>query len=270
MMLGSAVFPAFGMEKTPSQALIEQLTVSFALYGKRNEAVLNELTAADEALGEKWKQIMDLWKSPVTVREELPDGLPGDDSLCLVVLGFQLNPDGSMRDELIERLKVTLAASEKYPQAVIVCTGGGTAANDPTATEAGKMAEWLKEHGVAPSRILAEERSLTTAQNAVFTLDLLKERCPRVTGIAVITSDYHVPTGALLFSAEAILRNSSVRVLGNAACATATKALPALFQAAALIELSGNMRTAYEIYCRTYDIHAIPPVTEEERPGSDG
>lgn len=50
----------------------------------------------------------------------LPDGLPDTDELCIVVLGFQLNPDGSMRDELINRLNVALRSAEKYPNAYIV------------------------------------------------------------------------------------------------------------------------------------------------------
>ena len=50
--------------------------------------------------------IMTLWKTANTdlvVREGvLPDGLPGTDALCILALGFQLNPDGTMRDELLQ------------------------------------------------------------------------------------------------------------------------------------------------------------------------
>jgi hypothetical protein len=94
----------------------------------------------DHLLGEKWERIMDLWETPITVNAELPDSLPEDDTLCLVVLGFQLNSDGTIKEELEERLKVALSNSEKYPNAYIVCTGGGTATENPDATEAGRMA----------------------------------------------------------------------------------------------------------------------------------
>ena len=167
-----------------------------------------------------------------------------------------------MREELIQRLKVMLAASEKYPQAVIVCTGGGTAADDPSATEAGRMAEWLKAQGVDPSRLIVEDHSLTTAQNAVFTFDLLAEKAPRVKQIAVISSDYHIATGTLLFGAEAILRDSDIAVVGNAAWPAPSGSLSAMFQAGALIELSGDVETAFEIYYETYDIHELPPLHE--------
>ena len=243
-----------------AQSQIERAVVSYAATGARDEQALAALASLDPALGEKWGRIMDLWEAPVSVNDRLPDGLPEDDSLCLVALGFQLNPDGTMRDELVERLKVLLAASEQYPNAVIVCTGGGTAADDPAATEAGRMAEWLESQGVDPARVIVEDRSLTTAQNAIYTFDLLAERSPQVKQIAIISSDYHIATGTLLFGAEAILRDSEIEVVSNAAWQAPGGTLSAMFQAGALIELSGDVETAFEIYYDTYDIHELPPL----------
>jgi hypothetical protein len=242
---------------------IERAVVSYAANGTRDEEALSALASLNPSLGEKWMRIMDLWETSVTVNEALPDGLPDDDSLCLVGLGFQLNPDGTMREELVERLKVMLAASEKYPNAVIVCTGGGTAADDQTATEAGRMAEWLEAHGVNPSRLIVEDHSLTTAQNAIYTFNILSERYPQVKQIALISSDYHIATGTLLFGAEAILRGSAIEVVSNASWHAPGGTLSAMFQAGALIELSGDVETAFEIYYETYDIHELPPLHQE-------
>ena len=243
---------------SPAQELIERLVVSHAAYGGRDTEALDELSAADPVLAEKWEQIMDLWEAPVTVNAELPDDLPADNTLCLVVLGFQLNPDGTIRPELEERLKVALAASRQYPQALIVCTGGGTAANNPDATEAGRMAEWLEANGVDPARILVENRSLTTAQNAAYTFEMLANQAPQVDRIAIISSDYHIATGVLLFGAVSILRDSPVMIVSNASWHAPSGSLSAMFQAGALIELSGDMETAFEIYYETYDIHELP------------
>lgn len=254
------LFPAAAEEalQISVQSQIERAVVSYAATGTKDEQALKRLANLDPILGEKWTRIMDLWEAPVSVNAQLPDGLPEDDSLCLVALGFQLNPDGTMREELIERLKVLLAASEKYPKAVIICTGGGTATDDPTATEAGRMAEWLKLQGVDSARVIAEDRSLTTAQNAIFTLDLLAERQPQVKQIAIVSSDYHIATGTLLFGAEAILRDSEIEVVSNAAWHAPSGTLSAMFQAGALIELSGDVETAFKIYYETYDIHELP------------
>ena len=247
-------------EQPAAQALIERIVISYAACGETDEEAMNALSAANPVLSDKWTRILDQWRTPVPVNEALPDGLPDDDTLCLVALGFQLNPDGTMRDELIKRLKVLLAASEKYPHAVIVCTGGATAQNEPTATEAGRMAEWLRYRGVDSARIIVEDKSLTTAQNAIFSFDLLKARCPQVSQIAIISSDYHIETGALLFTAEAILRDSPITVASNAALHTAGDALSKMFQAGALIELAGDTNTAFSIYYGTYHIHDLPPL----------
>ncbi|MER1992504.1 MAG: YdcF family protein [Eubacteriales bacterium] len=254
-----------------SQDIIEEMAVYYGTYGSeadsRIEALLRELEALDPAAAASWTRIMDLWRSvqtelPITLNV-LPDGLPETDELCLVVLGFQLNPDGSMREELVERLRVALACAEKYPKAWIVCTGGGTAAEDPAATEAGRMAEWLIGNGVAPERVIVENQSLTTAQNAIYTFDILEKHYPQVSRVAIISSDYHIATGTLLFGAEAILRaggdgHEPVRIAANAAWHAPSGMLSMMFQAGALIELSGDVETAFDIYYETYDIHELP------------
>ena len=247
-----------------------EMVINYGAYGEeaadRNAELLAKIQALNPANAEKWKQIMELWRSVnsgLEIHEGiLPDGLPDTEELCIVALGFQLNPDGSMREELTERLKVVLASAEKYPKAVIVCTGGGTAAENEQATEAGRMAEWLITNGVNPERIIAEDGSQTTAQNAIFTLDRLEEDCPQIRQLAIVSSNYHIATGTLLFEAESILRSDDpeqrIRVVSNAAYKEPSGNLPVMFQAGALIELSGDEELAYEIYYDTYEIHELP------------
>ena len=170
-----------------------------------------------------------------------------------------------MKPELLERLRVVLKSARKYPNAFIVCTGGGTAAENESATEAGKMAEWLIENGIAAERVIVEDKSLTTAQNAIYTFDILTERYPQVKELVIISSDYHIATGTLLFEAEAILLAEkagaeTVHVVSNAAWKAPSGSLSTMFQAGALIELSGDVNTAFEIYYETYDIHELPPL----------
>ena len=128
------------------------------------------------------------------------------------------------------------------------------------------MAEWLIENGIAPERVIVEDRSLTTAQNAIYTLDILAEKFPQVTQLAIVSSDYHIATGALLFGAEAILRAEkaeaqTISVVSNAAWRAPSGTLSTMFQAGALIELSGDVDTAFEIYYETYDIHELPQLS---------
>ena len=265
-----------GNQRT-SREIIKELTVYYGHYGNEADGktaeLLDELTAVDPVAGAKWRGIMQLWKTVNTgleIHENiLPDGLPETDELCLVVLGFQLNPDGSMRNELTERLKVAKASAEKYPNALIVCTGGGTASRNPDATEAGEMAKWLTANGVDAQRVIVEDQSLTTAQNAFYTYQILTEQYPQVKQLAIISSDYHIATGTLLFGAEATLKaeeagKETMTVVSNAAWHAPSGTLSTMFQAGALIELSGNIETAFEIYYETYDIHDLPAPDKEE------
>ena len=173
------------------------------------ECLLYELTEIDPAKGETWASIMDYWtyvnEDMVLYPDVLPDGLPQDNSLCIVVMGYALSSDGSMRAELIGRLEAALASAQKYPNAYIACTGGGTAKNNKSVTEAGKMAQWLKNRGVDESRIIVENRSLSTVTNAINTCRILATEYPRVTHLALITSDYHLPRSCLLFYTQAVL-----------------------------------------------------------------
>ena len=259
--------------KRSTQEIIEEMVVDYGSYGdeadRQVKALLKEMKAADKDAASRWERIMALWKSSntaLTINYDEPTaGLPDTDELCFVVLGFQLNPDGSMRDELLARLTVALRCAQRYPNALLVCTGGGTAAEDETATEAGRMADWLIENGVDPGRVIVEDKSVTTAQNAIYTFDILEKSYPQVKELVIVSSDYHIATGTLLFGAESILRASSageetVQVVSNAAWKAPSGTLSTMFQAGALIELSGDVETAFEIYFDTYDIHELPPL----------
>ena len=116
--------------------------------------LLEQLKAIDPEQAEDWTAILSAWSSAcndlVIHPDVLPDGLPEDDSLCIVVLGYRLDPYGRMLPELIGRLELALNAANQYPNAHIICTGGGTASEQPNATEAGQMARWLKQQGVDP------------------------------------------------------------------------------------------------------------------------
>ena len=191
-------------------------------------ALVQELKEADPALGVTWAGIMDYWQyanREMPINAALPDDLPQDDSLCLVVLGFQLLYDGDMAPELLGRCELALRCAQQYPNAYIAVTGGGTAAGDRTVTEAGVMADWLAAQGIAPERIIREDTSLTTDQNASNTCAILMRDYPQVSQLAILSSDYHIPLGCTMFTEAALLsgyHNGEVpyTVVSNAAWPT--------------------------------------------------
>lgn len=209
--------------------IIRQMVQTYGNSPEKGKTVLTplleELSEVSPESAEKWESIMDYWiyanQDMALNFESLPDDLPDDDSLCIIVLGYQLNADGSVRPELEGRLQTALAAARQYPNAVVLCTGGGTASNNHSVTEAGEMANWLCVNGIASQRILVEDQSLSTVQNAKFSYSLLKGACPQVQSVVIATSDYHIPWGAVLFESQFLLAEEapSVHVVSNAAYA---------------------------------------------------
>ncbi len=229
--------------------------------------LLEEMAMGDPEAARKWNYIMDRWHTLDTRVEVeigvLPDGLPDTDELCIVVLGYQLNANGSMKSQLQERLKVALKSAKKYPNAYVLCTGGGTAAKKKDATEAGQMSAWLKKQGIKKDRIIVEKGSHTTAGNAMLSLKILQNDYPQVKQLAIVSSDYHVRVGVLLFEAESMLRaepgeEPSLQVVSCAGCKTKTKELSTQYRAGGLIELAGNGKAASALYQNAYNMKKYP------------
>lgn len=211
------------------EELVMEMLTYYVYYRDRAETDIARLCAEigqdDPALGNAWEDVMSYWawadQQLEVTPDILPDGLPEDDSLCIVVLGYALNPTGSMKNELIGRLEVALASATKYPNAYILCTGGGTASKNSKKTEAGQMAAWLKKHGIDKDRIIIEDDSLSTIQNAQYSCRILAESYPQVQNIAIISSDYHVARGCVYFNTHAVLdayerSTEPLQILGNA------------------------------------------------------
>lgn len=211
------------------------------------ECLLYKLEETHPYRAQDWSSIMDYWyyvnEDMTLYPNVLPDGLPQDDTLCIVVMGYALNPDGSMKDELIRRLETALASAQKYPNAYIVCTGGGTAKENKSRTEAGQMSRWLLNNGIAKERIIVEDQSLSTIANAINTCKILANEFPLVTHLAIVTSDYHIPRSCLLFHAQATLTASQgaplLCVAANAAYPTVRNTESVETQAENLAQLVG-------------------------------
>lgn len=196
----------------------------------RLEPVFAALETEDPAMATLWRDISNYVAKAAGdgfVMESLHTDLPQNESLAIVVLGFQLNADGTMPPELLARCETALAAAEQYPKAYLCLTGGGTAAANREATEADVMGDWFISQGVDSARIIIENRSLTTDQNAAFCCDIFAESYPQIKNVVLVSSDYHVPLGCTMFAQAAMLHawenNSALpyTVVANLACETA-------------------------------------------------
>lgn len=227
------------------------------------EELLLRLESIDPVQAELWDGIIDYWdyvndEMPV-YDEVLPEDLPDDDTMCIIVLGFELNDDGTMQDELLGRLETALSCSGQYPEAYVLCTGGGTARENDQVTEAGLMGEWLIEHGLDKDRLIIEDQSHTTAQNALFSYDILREDYPQVDSIVLVSSHYHIPWGTLLF--EAAFRKTAaeqntpeIHVISNCAYPILNEKYKDVlrFETGGMLQLIEEDMMGYEYYSDTY------------------
>lgn len=233
------------------------------------ETLLEYITSADPGQGALWQKIMEDWRwvnEEMEVHKDvLPDGLPQDDSLCIVILGYGLRDDGSMKEELIDRLVVGMASAMKYPNAWVCVTGGPTA--DLTDdTEAGQMAAWLEEKGLAPERIIREKKALSTTANARNVCKILRAQYPQVNSVAVVSSDYHIPWGVSMFTTASHYAQYNgeyaIRVVGNAANTTGKTTNTMGYQAkgiSSLTKIPYDGESVPALYVTETTVVTLPP-----------
>lgn len=194
------------------------------------ERCLRNLESESPAQGAMWRQIMSDWDrlnhSGFASSRSLRDDLAQDDSLCIVVFGYGLNQNGSMKPELYDRLNVALQAARQYPNAYIAVTGGETS-GVKGISEAAVMAIWLMNNDVSEDRIILEKKSLSTTENAQNTCGQLNQKYPRIKQLAVVTSDYHIALAATVLQtactySEAMQGGREMTVVAGASCATST------------------------------------------------
>jgi uncharacterized SAM-binding protein YcdF (DUF218 family) len=89
-----------------------------------------------------------------------------------------------------EPMSVVPGLAQRYPQAKIVISGG-TDLSTPGPSEAAVIKKYYVSFGIPADRIVIEEGSQTTAENASFTAKLL-DPGPH-THWLLITSPYHMP-----------------------------------------------------------------------------
>lgn len=108
----------------------------------------------------------------------------------LVVLGAAVH--GSTPSlSMAHRLEGALGYLEAYPDSIAIVSGGQ--GNGEDISEAQAMYDWLTAHGVAPERVIMENRSTSTMENLEFSYRIIRERGDEPEGnVAIVSSGYHL------------------------------------------------------------------------------
>lgn len=112
---------------------------------------------------------------------------------AIVVLGAPLSPTGALSQVLEERIDAAVALYRAGGGRHMVASGGTT--NSAPRAEAAAIAEGLRAAGIAD--VLVEDRSLSTAQNARFSAELLAPLGVRT--VWIVTQPFHAKRAARLF-----------------------------------------------------------------------
>jgi uncharacterized SAM-binding protein YcdF (DUF218 family) len=105
---------------------------------------------------------------------------------AIVILGYGLNSDGTMRTILRRRVLTGLTVAQFFPQSPIIVTGGNP---QNGRTEASQMRNMLMLLGFPANRIIVEDKANSTVQNARFSVPLAKDA--GTSGIILVTSTTH-------------------------------------------------------------------------------
>lgn len=102
-------------------------------------------------------------------------------------------------NEAAERLTAGTALAKRFPEARLVFSGGSAKVFHRGETEAAGAKRLFARLGIAPERLLLEDRSRNTAENAAFTRDLVQPQ-PGERWL-LVTSAFHMPRAVGCFRA---------------------------------------------------------------------
>ena len=107
---------------------------------------------------------------------------------CIIVLGNKLLPNGDLSQTLINRLDKTFELYNTGNYDYIIVSGGKVDNNE--YTEAYQMKRYLIKLKIPANKIIKEERSRDTIENAVECQKIIDNL--DVQEITIVTSDFHL------------------------------------------------------------------------------
>jgi len=113
----------------------------------------------------------------------------------IVIFGAVVRPDGSPSASLLRRIGFGLEAAGEYLDAPILCSGGVCR---PGPSEASIMAKVLLARGVAPERLVLDEKSLSTLDNVAATVAQVEAGGHPF--VVACSDGYHLPRIRLLLA----------------------------------------------------------------------
>ncbi|WP_232232631.1 YdcF family protein [Cupriavidus sp. amp6] len=136
----------------------------------------------------------------------------GSPAKAILILGSG-TPHCTASPTLVARLNDGLALARRWPAARVVVSGGQDFGL--RCSEADIMADYLTAHGMAPDRLIREDRSTSTEDNMRFSRRLLEQQgVSAADPLILVTSDFH------LMRAKRIAHKAGFQVVSGVGAAT--------------------------------------------------
>lgn len=135
---------------------------------------------------------------------DFPTQIPKESKIDLIILfGKQINHDGSLSNELLDRMKTALSAAVSYKQAKIITLGG---AIHNQYYEGEVLHNWLTDHHIQPQRIILDLSGLDLVSETFAVLDVIRQN--NYKNILILSSKNDLPRHYL--SLEAAINSENL------------------------------------------------------------
>ena len=184
------------------------LLVCFGLAGAALMLRRRRLSAALAIIGAAGYGVMGflplhVWLlAPLENRFPLPD-LAGKQIDGIIVLGGAVDPRTTRARGVVQlsdsatRMTVALALARRFPRATFVFTGGSASLLGGAATEAEAAKTFYLSLGLQAERLVLEDKSRNTYENAVYTKRLVQSK--QGENWLLVTSAFHMPRSVGIF-----------------------------------------------------------------------
>ncbi len=153
------------------------------LAGLHYRKVTKEASLARSRSGSPYSQVisnsLSIQNEKYPVRDSLSDGsvkflepqdLKDNTETAIIVLGDRPLDETTPTVDMVYRVLKGVELAKKFPKAILIMSGGATKGPTPEAQMMGWIA-WSR--GIDPLRILLEDKSQTTGENADFTANII-------------------------------------------------------------------------------------------------
>lgn len=140
----------------------------------------------------------------------------------LIVLGAGLWGDRPSTI-LLDRLNTSLKLIKSLPPATKILVSGGQGPGE-TISEAECMKRYLTASGIAPNRIIKEERSTSTRENMQFSFQIIAASgAPPTVKVTIVTNTFH------MFRAKLLAKRAGFKQIYGWTAPTRLSLIPAYF-----------------------------------------